>query len=48
MKTFTVFYEHSRYGYYSVNIEATDILTALTEFKNDWRHGDIYGIMEVR
>lgn len=48
MKEFTVMYKHKSYGYYTTNINAESILKALQEFKHEYAHVEIYGIIEVR
>lgn len=47
-KTFTIFYEHTRYGYYTEIIHSENIHDALAEFENNYEHNGVYGIMETK
>lgn len=48
MNEYTIYYEHTQYGFYVTEIDAPTILQALTEFTNDYAHNGIYGIMVKR
>lgn len=46
MKKFTVFFEHTQYGYYSTTLEDFGTIDeALSYFINNYSFVEIYGIM---
>lgn len=47
MKEFTIFYNHTEYGYYSTKISSDGIIEALEEFTGTHEHDGVYGIMQV-
>lgn len=49
MKTFIIFYVHSRYGNYTTQVEGKTIIEALQYFWDDYADGrTVYGIMEIK
>ena len=47
MKDFTIFFEHTEYGYYSTKETANNIQEALNYFVENYAYKKVYGIMEV-
>ena len=47
-KEFIVFYEHKDYGYYTLTVDAEDIVEALKDFNDNYVYKEIYGIMEKK
>ena len=49
MKSFIIYYEHRKYGYYTHNSdqEFETIQECLADFINNWGYNKVYGIMEI-
>jgi predicted transcriptional regulator len=47
-REFIVFFEHTHYGYYTLTVDAEDIVKALKDFSENYAYNEIYGIMEKK
>jgi hypothetical protein len=47
-REFIVFFEDKNYGYYTLTVDAEDIVEALKDFSENYDYKEIYGIMEKK